>query len=116
MSKNNNENISYLQVLSDYLLLTETQQYDPKIINELYENLNEILRKIQSKLVEKVFEEQDCQEITQQIDKLIYLSAELTQRSIEDKKNHLAEFKEKLWLLLETLEQYCTETFNLSIW
>jgi len=111
-----NKNISYLQVLSDYLLLTQTQQYEPKIINELNKNLNEILRKIQSKLVEKVFEEQDCQEITQQIDKLIYLSAELSQRSIEDPKNHLAEFKEKLWFLLETLEQHCTETFNLSIW
>lgn len=116
MNKIQSKEPHYLEALSSYLLLSEQQQCDTKIINELYEKLNEILRKIQSKLTEGIFEEQDCQRITEQIDKLIYLSAEITQRPLEDSKSNLADFKEKLWHLLESLEQYCTETFKLSIW
>jgi len=116
MSKNTSENISNLKLVCDYLLRTENEQSSPQIINELYEKLKEILQTIHSKLNEKEFEKQDCQDITDQIDKLICLSAELTCRTIEYHKNKLANFKEKLWLLLESLDQYCKENFKLSIW
>jgi len=116
MNKNTSENISDLRLVCDYLLLTENEQNSPQIINELNEKLKEILRIIHSKQKEEAFIKQDCQDVADQIDKLIYLSAELTYRFIGDQKNMLADFKEKLWQLLESLDQYCTETFKLSIW
>jgi len=47
---------------------------------------------------------------------LLYLSAELTLIPLENAEKELTKFKEKLWHLLETLEEYCKETFELSVW
>lgn len=116
MNNKTEEYKDYLQVISEYLLLTETEQYSPKIINKLYENLYEILRTIQGKLFTEEFKGEDCQIITKQIDRLLYLSAELTLIPLENAENELTKFKEKLWHLLETLEEYCKETFELSVW
>ncbi len=116
MNEEIKEKNNYLLVLSNYLLLDDTEQENSKIINQLNQRLNEILRKIQSSLSIGEFKEKDCQAIAEQIDKLIFFSAELSFKPIKYPKKALDQFKEKLWFLLETLEEFCSENFNISIW
>ncbi len=116
MNNKANVKISYLLIFSNYLLLVNVNQENHFLINELNETLNDILRIIQRKLLAGEFKKDDCQSMADQIDKLIYLSAELSQRDIKMSKNELNNFKEIIWYLLETLEAYCSKNFNLSVW
>ncbi len=116
MSKKQKDSIEYLQTLSEYFLLISDEQNSPKIIRKLNEKLNGILHEIHEKLKFEEFQKSDCQEFADKIDEIILLSAKLTQKGEAKDREHLSTIKEKLWYLLENLEHYCIETYEITIW
>ncbi len=116
MSKNKKELVEFLQVLTEYLILISEEENSPNIIQTLNKKLNRVLLEIQSKLVRNKFKTNHCQYVANQIDKLIYISAELSMRENGVESREFDDFKEKVWFLLETLEVYCLKKHNISVW
>jgi predicted house-cleaning noncanonical NTP pyrophosphatase (MazG superfamily) len=116
MNKNEKDLSEYLQTLSEYFILISDEQNSPKIIWKLNEKLNEILHQIHEKLELEEFQKSDCQYFADRIDEIILLSAKLTQKGEAKECEHLSEIKQKLWYLLENLEYYCIETYDITIW
>ena len=116
MSKNKRDLTEYMIVLSQYFLLISDEQNSPKIIQELNEKLNRILNEIHEKLKLDKFQKSDCKEFTVRIDEIILLTAELGLQSKVENRKYLSLIKEKLWYLLENLESYCIESYDITIW
>ena len=116
MNKKRTDRLSYLQTTSEYFLLTSNQKNCPKVIREVQVKFNEILRKITNRTKTESFEEADCNEFTKQIDKILDAVGEITLKTQMNEQKELDMLKDKLWYLLETLEQYCEKNFNISIW
>lgn len=116
MSKKERDLTEYLIVLSQYFLLISDEQNSPKIIQQLNEKLNRILNEIHEKLKLDKFQESDCEEFTKRVDEIILLTAELGQHGKVENRKYLSLIKEKLWYLLENLESYCIESYNITIW
>jgi len=63
-----------------------------------------------------IFKKENCTEFVKQVDEILELAGKVTLQANEEDKKHLDELKDKLWYLLETLEQYCKKNFKFSIW
>lgn len=116
MSKNEKDLSGYLQILSEYFMLISDEQNSPKIIRKLNEKLNGILHEIHEKLKLEEFQKSDCQEFADKIDEIILLSAKLGLLGVAEEREHISTIKEKLWYLLENLEHYCIEAYEITIW
>ena len=115
MNKKKSRKLSYLQTTSEYFLLMSIQNKCPIVIQDIQLKFNEILRKITNRTKTDSFKEADCNEFTKQIDRILYAVGEISLQNTDDYKG-LDELKDKLWYLLETLEQYCEQNFKISIW
>ena len=116
MNKEQKSTIEYLLALTEYFILISDEPNNPKIIQELNDKLNEVLHEIHEKLNLEAFSDSDCQEFTDKIDMIILFSAELSMLKKAEYKEPLSVIKEKLWYLLENLEQYCVKIHGITIW
>lgn len=118
MSMNNTKSnqITELERVSKQFLKTNSSHFQSSEIRKLNKKLNGILHEIQYKLSQSTFVSEDCQTIADQIDELIVMTAKLTLKPIHNCEKQVGEVKEKLWNLLEALEEHCKDSFKLSIW
>ena len=116
MDKKNTDSLSYLQTTSEYFSLINNQNNYPKVLQEVQIKFDEILRKITNRTKTESFKETDCYEITKQIDQTIFAVGEITVKAQMNEPKELNELKERIWHLLETLEQYCVKNYKISIW
>jgi len=106
----------YLLQLTEHLLVSIDEQSNSDLVVKLQEELTKLLIELQKKLSENKFLSKDCQKIANQVDELIVISANMSQRLCKNQSEFLAEFKEKLWMVLESLEVYCIEYHSITIW
>jgi len=115
-----NNNIQFpnskLELLCEQFLQTNPTETQAGLISQLNEKLQRIVNEIQQKLKHDKLKSEDCQNIADQIDRLIIITAEQTRSQAEIATDQIAEIKEKLWTLLEDLDEYCKTHFNYTIW
>jgi len=114
--KKQRKNLKCLETTSEFFLLTGSMKHCTKAIREINIELNKVLRKIVEQLKNEDFKKSDCRIISDDIDEVLLLTAELTHRASSHHTKCLDKLKDKLWFVLASLDYYCKEVHEISIW
>ncbi len=127
MSKENNKqqvkeknksrkNLQCLETTSEFFLLSDNLKKCNRAIREINIELNKVLRRIIARFENDNFQKSDCRIISDEIDEVLLLSAELTYKASPRHTKCLDKLKDKLWFVLASLDYYCIENHQISIW
>ena len=114
--KKSRKNLDCLKTTCDFYLEKRNLRHCSRAIREVNIDFNKILREMYKHLHEKNFIITDCYKHSKAIDDVLYSSAKLTHRATAKQSLCLDILKDKVWFVLETLENYCKAHHNKSIW
>ena len=110
------KNLKCLETTSEFFLLSNNLKKCNKSIREVNIELNKVLRRIIARFKNDNFKKSDCRIISDEIDEVLLLSAELTYKASPQHSKCLDKLKDKIWFVLGSLDYYCIENHQNSIW
>jgi len=107
---------SFFETTLEYNLLIIEPKQESEMCKKIENWYEQVLQRNFSKLESQTFRKADCIMFSQEIDMLLAVSGKNTLVANKNEARYLDNLKDKLWFLLEILNQYSLEHFKISIW
>ena len=112
--KTKNQKLTSLYPICVSYLQMDCEAGCPKIVVQANAEFCIVLRKIKNRLFFNAFEQCNCNKFTQEMDKLLEITAEISLRN--QSQTCIDDLKERIWEVLEALDKHCKQVYKISVW